>query len=381
MNYPERSLDDWLSALTAAGIEMERTGAAGYNGPCPLCRGTDRFYLTDRGDKVLVGCRGCLDGQPDRNTRFGELMRTVFPGDSAAGRGSSDGRRRPANDRFPAPSSTPAHTKKDRQAMAYAGRLWAAGIPADDTPGRVYLARRWVWPGLDVDGAPPLPADVVRWLSLKAAKATLDPTGKPLCLPKSVAGALMFAFTDAAGNVVAVQLEALTAEGERTPWTNWEGKRQDRYRPIRGRLAGAYMRLSRGGRESILVIVEGPADALAARWLWPDAAAVWSCSGTSGLKQVEPEDVAGFDTVTLAADGDAAGQAAMWKSAERLFSAGVSVGTWKSGPDADPADRLAERLAESAGKLEYDGERPRREAEAAAWGIICKLGNRNLTHG
>ena len=246
--------------------------------------------------------------------------------------------------------------------------MWAEGVPADHGPGRAYLAGRWVWPGADVDGAPPLPAAAVRWLPRKAAAPIRDPrTGKGLWLPETAAGALLVAFTDAAGEVVAVQLEALTAAGERTPWTTPDGQPQQRYRRTRGRATGAYLRLSRSeGEARQLVIVEGPTDALAAFWLWMSST-VWGCAGTAGYRHLRPEDVAGFDPVVLAADGDLAGQEATWPAAKQLLEAGIRVKKWEGWDGADLVDSLSERLEERAAIVEYDGQLPRAEAEAIAW--------------
>ena len=270
-------------------------------------------------------------------------------------------------------TSTPARTKeKDRQAIACANRLWADGIAVADTPGRDYLLKRWVCPRAGVDGFPDLPAGAVRWLSREAAEVRDPQTGERLVwLPENAAGALIFAFTDAAGDVVAVHFEALTATGELTPWTDREGQHHERFRRIRGRKNGAYIRLRRAGEgESILVIVEGPTDTLAAWWLWPNSAEVWSCGGTSGLGSVQPEDVTGFDTVALAADGDQAGQEATWPTAGRLLEAGIMVKKWNGRGGADPVDRLRERLQERAAIIEVDGQRPRAEAEAAVWAAM-----------
>ena len=89
--------------------------------------------------RPAVGCRGCIDGQPDgeRAKRFGELLREVFPARAVT----------PA--RFPprVPRTPPAPGNGHEAARrAIAGRLWAPAVPADDTPARAYLAGRSVWP-------------------------------------------------------------------------------------------------------------------------------------------------------------------------------------------------------------------------------------------
>ena len=130
---PLPGVKEWADTLdlTRRGLE--------FVGPCPLCGGDDRFHVRDSGGRAAVGCRGCIDGQLDgeRRARFGEVLRAVFPARAVT----------PA--RFPArvPRTPPAPGNGGEAARgAIAGRLWAAAVPADDTPARVYLAGRSVWP-------------------------------------------------------------------------------------------------------------------------------------------------------------------------------------------------------------------------------------------
>ena len=75
----------------------------------------------------------------------------------------------------------------------------------------------------------------------------------------------------------AVQLEALTADGQRlTAWPSSSSTREAK-RLTHGRLRGAYLQLP-APEATALVLVEGPADALAARWLHPGTV-VWCCGG------------------------------------------------------------------------------------------------------
>ena len=72
---PLPGVKEWADTLdlTRRGLE--------FVGPCPLCGGEDRFHVRDSGGRAAVGCRGCIDGQPDgeRRARFGEVLRAVFP--------------------------------------------------------------------------------------------------------------------------------------------------------------------------------------------------------------------------------------------------------------------------------------------------------------
>ena len=56
---PLPGVKEWADTLdlTRRGLE--------FVGPCPLCGGDDRFHVRDSGGRPAVGCRGCIDGQPD----------------------------------------------------------------------------------------------------------------------------------------------------------------------------------------------------------------------------------------------------------------------------------------------------------------------------
>ena len=231
-------------------LDLTRRGRE-FVGPCPLCGGEDRFHVRDSGGRPAVGCRGCIDGQPDgeRAKRFGELLREVFPARAVT----------PA--RFPprVPRTPPAPVNGHEAARrAIAGRLWAAAVPADDTPARAYLAGRSVWPP---DGiGPSLPASV-RWLPRGAVRR--DVAADWYDVPEHTAGAIVYAFRQPGGATIrAVGLDALDADGRRP------GKR---WRRTFGQKKGAAFVVGAVGGDP-LVIVEGEVDALASVWLHPDCA-------------------------------------------------------------------------------------------------------------
>ena len=85
--------------------------------------------------------------------------------------------------------------------------VWAASASADDSPGAAYLTGRGAWPAGER-----LPASV-RWLPALAAGA-LRPR-----LPGGSAGALCYLFAaPGEADPAAIQLEAVTAGGERLPF-------------------------------------------------------------------------------------------------------------------------------------------------------------------
>lgn len=361
----ERSGAEWRAALQAAGIELKRTGAAAWNGPCLLCGGEDRFHLTDRGEaSPVVGCRRCIDGQggPERGRQYGKLLHQLWPDDEdPAPPGLSPGdapgsRQRPESPTPPPVTGDPPPQTDprdaDRRRIERARRLWAAAAPLEPVaadPGWAYLVViRRCWPpailGLEAPAC-------VRWLAVDVT---------PEKLPANAAGALVWAFTDASGAVNAVQLEALAGDGTRLE--EWPGIDGNPKRKTLGRFAGAWLRIPArrrdpGRRE--LVLVEGPGDALAAQWLWPEAA-VWAAGGP--VDRLDPDEVRSCSRLILAADADPAGRKAASAALERLEAAGVDVAIWHA-DDRDPEDRWREILAEAAPD----------EIPAVQWAAICDM--------
>ena len=105
-----------------------------WNGPCPLCGGTDRFHVRDGGNGALVGCRNCIDGQSPngRRQRFGEMLREVFPErfKDWARPHAYRPRRMPQNRRT-APGPAPSLREKGKSLPAL---LWEAARRPDESP-------------------------------------------------------------------------------------------------------------------------------------------------------------------------------------------------------------------------------------------------------
>ena len=105
----------------------------------------------------------------------------------------------------------PADTGPDPRA-ALVAQLWARAVPADSTPGRLYLALRLAWPPHGI--GPELPA-AVRWLACEAAPGS-DRAAKWYGLPDGAAGAVIFAWCRPGdADPRAVSMEAIDAAGER----------------------------------------------------------------------------------------------------------------------------------------------------------------------
>ena len=299
----------------AVRLGLSKRGAE-FVGPCPLCGGADRLHVPKGPDgKALVGCRGCIDGRDSKTKarRFGELLRTVFPdwvdfGSTRQKTGYKVGRACPIS-----PRSFPEHSATSREPAtaakrALAVRLREAAGPADDTPARIYLARRWVWPPTGI--GPDLPASV-RWLPREAAPPkdeAADWYGIPWL--GSAVGAVCFAFHSLTkGELTGVGLEALDSNGQRTPYT-YKGQYKKRWRKNVGLKTGAVF--TAGGGGDPLVLCEGEVTALAAAWFHPGSE-VWATGGTSGMGAVA---VPSERTIIIEADGDAKGEASTVKKKE-----------------------------------------------------------------
>ena len=72
-------MTEGLNAQEVAKQLGLRKNGREWCGPCPLCGGTDRFHLADRGGVPRFGCRGCIDGQAPnlRRQRYGEVLRAL----------------------------------------------------------------------------------------------------------------------------------------------------------------------------------------------------------------------------------------------------------------------------------------------------------------
>ena len=331
---PLPSVKEWADTL-----DLTRRGRE-FVGACPLCGGDDRFHVRDSGGRAKVGCRGCIDGQPDgeRAKRFGEVLRAVFPA------------RAVTQARFPTMvTRTPPALVNGHEAArrAIAERLWAAAAPADRTPARAYLAGRLIWPP---DGiGPGLPASV-RWLPRGAAVHWYD-------VPEHTAGAIVYAFRQPGDATIrAVGLDALDADGRR-PGKRWR-------RTFGQKKGAAFVVGAVGGGP--LVIVEGEADALASVWLHPGAE-VWAAGG-GGAPALAPAILEKRRRVVIEADPDGPGRVAALKL-DKALGGRAEISYNRGG---DPADVWTETLGERAAIMEFDGGLPRHEAEQRAWELAIE---------
>ena len=239
------------------------------------------------------------------------------------------------------------HTKQRKIAIDgnvhLAARLWNSAKPADGTPASGYLASRGAWPP-----DRPLP-DSVRWLAGAAADG--------LRLPPRTAGVMTCAWRtpSAAATLLAVSMEALTAEGQRT---------EPRWRQSRGTRSGCVFRVL-GDPAGPIHCCEGEVDALTIR-TWQGAEA-WAAGGSGGMRSLAPALAAAGRTIVLDVDGDAAGGRAAADLRGALVATGVDVRIAWSEPGSDPADDLVAHWSERAAIQENDGCLSRAAAETAAW--------------
>ena len=230
-----------------------------------------------------------------------------------------------------APSSKPPESRSEPISAPDPGEdarprlvraLWAAAAPADDSPGRVYLAWRRAW--APAGTGPNLPASV-RWLARERAPDP-DPAAKWYGLPSGAVGALVFAYRPLPLPApeplpAALSLLAVSAAGERVTWF---GERAVKVRSVGSRagLAGLVFTARPGPAGEPLHVAEGEVTALTlASWCGLGPGAVVAAGGTSGLRNVELSRC--FHTVNVWADRDAGGEGQLSAAAlaERLEAA------------------------------------------------------------
>ncbi|MCY4005775.1 MAG: hypothetical protein OXE84_02965 [Rhodobacteraceae bacterium] len=192
-----------------------------------------------------------------------------------------------------------------------------------DTPAERYLVTRAVWP--PAERAPP-----VRWIHRAAF---------PGRLPDGAAGALVFPLTAAHGRADACHIEALDEMGHRVPH-----RTENRYRRSFGGTKGRVFigNVPTRATPPVVIIAEGPLDALAAFWLQDRVNAL--CLATVGTLDKCPlwPLVPGVDVV-IEADGDTAGKRASLLRA-RLQANGRAAAV-RHRAQGDPADDLAAAIA------------------------------------
>ena len=115
----------------------------------------------------------------------------------------------------PAPAPAPPPEPKPSRTAPLAAAILAAAQPADETPARAYLARRWTWPPFGIGPALPptvayLPAAAVADLP---AWQTRDGKARRLVLPAAAAGAVVYAAGAPNVTPTAAGIEAVTADG------------------------------------------------------------------------------------------------------------------------------------------------------------------------
>ena len=287
---PLPTADEW-----AARLDLRRSGGEWF-GPCPSCGGTDRFHVRRGPAGALVGCRGCIDGQPAdvRGKAFGAILQEVFP------ERTGEKRRANGND-FRAPASSrrtgSAPSSKPRDTTGAARRVWDATRPLAGTIAERYLHARGVG---HVAVAP----------SLRFSPALTHPQA-PGRFPCLVAGV-----QDVRGGFLAVHRIYLDRSGA--------GKANvDPVKASLGSTAGGAVRLLAEPSGGPLLVGEGIESTAAAMVLFDLPG--WAALGTGGLRNVELPRCIRDVVIAADKDFDGAGQLAAAALAERLEAEGREV--------------------------------------------------------
>lgn len=365
--------EDWTGRL-----DLRRVGGE-WVGPCPACGGTDRFHVgRGRGGAARVGCRGCIDGEPEavRREAFTRILREVFPERFEAPAPAPGGVRGPAHPAtgFSPPRPVRRHTPDGPEAArdSLAARLWRTSGGPDLSPGRAYLALRRAWPPFGA--GPDLPPSVA-WLMPGAAPAR-DRAAKWPGLPPCAAGALVFAYRlpgEPDGPPRAVSLMAFDADGRRMRWPVREGL-GPHVRMVGSRAGRVFEVGDPAGPE--LAIVEGEADALAVAAGWrvlgfARPPLVRAGGSTSGLTPDACRDEAARPVAVLP-DRDGPGVKAAGELAADLRARGRAVRIVRRpapapGNPIDPDDPAAEVAWRWWWRAMGRGGGPAGEARAWRW--------------
>jgi len=293
-----------------------------------------------------------------------------------------------------------------------AAAILAAAVPADDTPGRDYLAGRGTWTPAGI--GPDLPP-TVRWLPADIAEQMRHHDGdreRRVQLPYFAAGAVVYELARPGEPPDAVDLEAVNADGKRMdrvlippppppgqpPPPPQPPQYRDRWRQAYGSKREHVFEVPAATGDPwpdssaaplVVAVAEGLTDALALARLRLPGVLVRATAGTSGMNtgarlvaDIPPEVV-----VCLVSDGDKSG----WKAATKLhkalheaghtcYSAVLARGDLdellRNANDAD----LEERHNERAAALELDVGLSRSAASAWALARLIKslpAGERN----
>lgn len=359
------TLADWQARAPA--LELRRRGRE-LVGPCPAYGGKDRFRVTGSGKFF---CRQCC---PNGRAGGSAMRRVLEAAGLALDQGAPDDRRREprrrrGDSRGPRDRShgqSPARatresaprTNSDDAAKVEAARgIWAAGVPAEGTLARRYLAGRLAWPP---DGiGPTLPASV-RWLPRDRAPASTPEAGWH-GLPAGAVGAALYRLSVPPSiTAAAVNLEALDADGRRLA---------KRWRRTFGIQTGSAFKARAAASEANPVhVVEGYCDALAlalAPWCGPGA--IYAMGGTAGLQHQAAVTFAatGAGALVIHADGGRPGREAAEHARHEIEATGRACRVeWYAD---DPAEALADWLRERAASREHEGGADRKAAERGAW--------------
>ncbi len=359
---------DWVSIMPAVALQL--LGEPDRKLP------HEWRYRRKGSLSVRIDCGVWHDFEDDNGGGVIDLvMRELACDKSAAVAWLRDHGHLPARDRHsaPVPRSRPDPARpaasddgREHAKAALVARLWGAGEDADDSPGRLYLARRRAWPPAGT--GPDLPR-AVRWLPAHSPVVRMaDPAAKWHGVPDGSAGSLMFVL-HRGGQPVGVQLLAVDGAGERIAWF---GARAVKIRTV-GRSAATFEG-SPGGPLEATHVCECAVDALGVL-IEPSTGpgAVLASVGAGGLRRIA-HGVPGEGWVILHADGDQAGidaaQAAEKSIRKRDPNRSVRIVPYAG----DPADALAEWVGNRAAIRAYEGESAD-EAERHAWEDLLRARN------
>ena len=302
-DHARHTQGEWQHALS----NLKRSGQQ-LVGPCPLCGGKDRFWVTAEGRAF---CRQCLPDGSD-TARFKELIAAVFGSAVPRPANAQTHQRRPAR----------ARSRSKTGTRSIARKLWHASISADGTQARAYLAGRMAWPP---DGTGPDLPPSVRWITKECVDGTV-------CIPKWAAGLMLCRYEDAKGRGTAVSVEALDNQGRKGNGQRWR-------RTYGTRKGSTFVVNPITADTPDVRMCEGEVTALATSNLWPESAVF--AAGSASLMKTAAQQIPTEIKLIIEADGDVTGRQAARSVRDARNNVEV---VWRRDNEGDAADTLAQIL-------------------------------------
>jgi len=323
-----------------------RPTATEVKGPCPVCGGTDRFWINQTGSH----CRHCKEQPGYPREWYKALLQELGLFNNLVGSSYTPIQESKTTIQLP-PVISRAKSQKATHGNGHFNydpvELWNISSLAPHTPAETYLREyRQCWPEHE-----PLPLST-RWIPRESYSRLKNSAGtgpnKYPELPPNSAGALLFVYVSSNGQPVGIGTVALSTLGRRIPFF-WGKKRMKMI--TLGKKTGLFwchLRRKDLQYDPPLHVAEGPVTAMAACTLATmsgqlGSVAAIATGGAHNLRTVH--ELITAQPVILHVDGERAGGIAARVAIRTLSEHGFSIKFRFYGAHKDAADAHAEQLS------------------------------------